>query len=94
MKKEAVQAAKEVSIVSVLAAAMFLVCAVQDGCIWAIITLTAYISMWVTANLQKKKEPRSRSRETINKKSNSNTTINFAETQLLKPYVIRDMREI
>lgn len=53
MKKEAVQAAKEVSIVSVLAAAMFLVCAVQDGCIWAIIGLTAYISMWVTVNLQK-----------------------------------------
>lgn len=53
MKKEAVQAAKEVSIVSVLAAAMFLVCAVQDGCIWAIIALTAYVSMWVTVNLQK-----------------------------------------
>lgn len=92
MKKEAVQAAKEVSIVSVLAAAMFLVCAVQDGCIWAIIALTAYISIWLTVNLQKKKEPRSKSRET--NKSITNTTINFKETQLLKPYVIRDMREI
>ncbi|MGI6041004.1 MAG: hypothetical protein ACOYBH_02110 [Candidatus Alectryocaccobium sp.] len=47
------QVNKELSIISVLAAAMFLVCAVQDGCIWAIIALTAYISMWVTVNLQK-----------------------------------------
>lgn len=91
MKKEVIQATKEISIVSVLAAAMFLVCAVQDGCIWAIIALTAYISMWVTVNLQKKK-PRSKSRET--NKPITNTTINFKETQLLKPYVIRDMREI
>ena len=86
------QVNKELSIISVLAAAMFLVCAVQDGCIWAIIALTAYISIWLTANLQKKKEPRSKSRET--NKPITNTTINFKETQLLKPYVIRDMREI
>lgn len=92
MKKEAIQATKEISIVSVLAAAMFLVCAVQDCCIWAIIALTAYISIWLTTNLQKKKEPRSKSRET--NQPITNTTINFKETQLLKPYVIRDMREI
>ena len=86
------QVNKELSIISIMAASMFLVCAVQDGCIWAIIALTAYISIWLTANLQKKKEPRSKSRET--NKPITNTTINFKETQLLKPYVIRDMREI
>lgn len=47
------QVNKELSIISIMAASMFLVCAVQDGCIWAIIALTAYISMWVTVNLQK-----------------------------------------
>ena len=92
--KKIKQVDKEISLISIIVASMFLVCAVQDGCIWAIIALTAYISIWLTANLQKKKEPRSRSRETINKKSNSNTTINFAETQLLKPYVIRDIKEL
>lgn len=83
---------KELSLISIIAAPMFLVCAIQDGCLWAIIALTAYISIWLTANLQKKKEPRSKSRET--NKPVTNTTINFKETQLLKPYVIRDMREI
>ena len=86
------QVNKELSIISIMAASMFLVCAVQDGCIWAIIALTAYIRIWLTANLQKKKEPRSKSRET--NQTITNTTINFKETQLLKPYVIRDMREI
>ena len=86
------QVNKELSLISIIVAPMFLVCAIQDGCIWAIIVLTAYISIWLTANLQKKKEPRSKSRET--NKPITNTTINFKETQLLKPYVIRDMREI
>lgn len=86
------QVNKELSLISIIVAPMFLVCAIQDGCIWAIIALTAYISIWLTANLQKKREPRSKSRET--NKPITNTTINFKETQLLKPYVIRDMREI
>ena len=86
------QVTNELSLISIIVAPMFLVCAIQDGCIWAIIALTAYISIWLTANLQKKKEPRSKSRET--NKPITNTTINFKETQLLKPYVIRDMREL
>ena len=59
------QVNKELSLISIIVAPMFLVCAIQDDCIWAIIALTAYISMWVTVNLQKKRSGGNRSAKAL-----------------------------